>query len=168
MDWLSPHVPLELENLGQGQVIKHVREALAKAQQEVVAFLRKHGDAAKGAHATVTLSLKFKIDNPAEAHVKILHSLKATPPTLPPGETSGFVENDGKGNKLMVVQGTTVPLDAKQQLSLFAGGVQFDPGTGEILGPSAANGIDLRVPSASEPMTVPFDEPAQPYGPMGA
>ena len=105
MDWLSPHVSLELENLGQGKVIEHLREAIVKAQQDIVAFLRKHGDASKGAHATVSLKLTFKIDNPAEAHVKITHKLSAVPPTLPAGETSGFVENDGKGTKLMVVRG---------------------------------------------------------------
>lgn len=179
MDWLSPHVPLELENLGQGQVVKHVREAIAKAQQDVVTFLRKHGDASKGANATVTLKLTFKIDNPAEAHVKILHSLKATPPTLPAGETSGFVENDGKGNKLMVVRGDTPPLDATKQLSLFAGEVKFVPETGEILPPPAANVMELTSPFVdvqgrspdAEPAEydlshgAPVDDPVQPYDP---
>lgn len=152
VDWLSPHVPLELESIGQGQVLKHVREAIAKAQQEVVSFLRKHGEASKGASASVTLSLKFKIHSPAEAHVKILHSVKAIPPTLPPGETSGFVENDGKGTKLMVVGGDVPVADTSRQLSLFAGEVKFVPATGEILPPTedVPSHLPLTVPGESQ------------------
>lgn len=171
MDWLSPHVALELENLAQGQLLAHVRESIVKAQQDVVAFLRKHGDASKGAKATVTLKLTFKIDNPAEAHVKIQHSLSATPPTLPAGETSGYVENDGKGSKIMVVRGANGPLDTRNQLSLFAGTVKFDPATGEIVpDPALAKGPSLAEPLPYDPSDTQGDfeglrSPAQPPAP---
>lgn len=95
---------LDLTLIQQGEILAQFNKNFAKVQQEIMDFITKYGQAAKGATAGIVLQVELKVEDPANKVIGLVSQVKRiSPPVMPKKKTFAMGgENDTGQNVLYV------------------------------------------------------------------
>ena len=98
----NQYVPLELGLIEQGRFMADAREQFAKVQKALIDYRREHGDKAKGAKATLNISVSLVCEK--GEGVSLLAQNKVMLPQQPPSVTMAIAPQaeDKETNALFV------------------------------------------------------------------
>lgn len=131
----SKFVPVTLACIEEGAFIGAVDEEFHRVQAALCAYLRKHGERAKGAAAVLTLKVTCRIENPDGESVSIKTAIASALPARPARATLAFVADTDNGPTLFARSaGTDAHAEPRQQKLVTDDGRLIDPDTGEVMG----------------------------------
>ena len=131
---MATYKPLTLEMLEEGRLKADLDAKFREAQATLCAYMKKHGDRATKAKATVTLKLVLIATDPEDMLVSVRADLNSTTPTRPPTASAAFIDTADDGTRVLFARasGSDSHPDPRQGKLLTESGEAIDANTGEV------------------------------------
>lgn len=117
----SQFVPVELDNIEQGDFIREVKKAFAKLQQDFVAFVEEHQVSTK-ASLNVGVDIRFKKTSERSdklaGNYGIVTKIVPNLPNKPSGVTTAYVAENNDGKRTLFTQSGGTTKDNPRQAHL--------------------------------------------------
>jgi len=112
---MAKMLELDLANIDRGRFLPQVEADLRRVQESLVAYAQEHGDAAKGAKATLSVSVALKIEDPKDLTFQITAQSKVVPLAPPASVSYGMAaESQTGGDVIYVREGGSDSADPRQ------------------------------------------------------
>jgi hypothetical protein len=126
--------PLNLSLIDEGRFVEQADADLLELQRKLVAFAREYGEQAEGASATLTISVKVKVEDVKSLICSIKANTKISLPPRPGSVTMAVTDKDPASDELCLFVKPSGSDDAPRQRKLCtADGRAIDPATGEVM-----------------------------------
>jgi hypothetical protein len=135
---MAKFVPVSVSIIDEGRFIESANLELMGLQQKAVAYVKKHGDKAKGAKSKLTLEVSLECENPEDGSFRIKTGMKTTLPSPPAKVTIGMADKTQDGKDALFVRNVGSGKDhPRQGILATEDGKNVDMETGEVLTPAA-------------------------------
>ena len=113
--------PLTFDLIEGGKLRLDFEDAFEALQSSLIAHCQKWEGKAKGATASLTLSIKLKVRTPDDWFIEVTGDLKAVPPPLrPPVSTSGVGGHRRQGQPILFCRPEGSDREDPRQTTIFS------------------------------------------------
>jgi hypothetical protein len=127
--------PLQLVLVDEGRFLAQADADLARLQAEMVQFMERHGDLAKGSKAVLLMKITLRCEDVENKMFSVKAQVEQKVPNRPASITLGMPGPDMEGEPCLLVRRSGSTADSPAQGVLATeDGRAVDPETGEVLG----------------------------------